>query len=59
MGTNAAPPTVPTNSAEAHRLLLQAQFWYYRGARDGYTRAASYIFCAIHTTRNNNHLASG
>ena len=31
MDTNAAPRTVPTNSAEAHRLLLQAQFWYYRG----------------------------
>jgi TolB-like protein/Tfp pilus assembly protein PilF len=47
MGTSVAPRTVPTNSAEAHSLLLQAQFWYYRATADGRRRAASYYQQAI------------
>ncbi len=47
MGTSAAPRTAPTNSAEAHRLLLQAQFWYSRGGADDFRRAASYYQQAI------------
>jgi TolB-like protein/Flp pilus assembly protein TadD len=48
MGNNAAARAVPTNSAEAHRLLLQAQFWLYRGTDDAQSRAASYYQQAIH-----------
>jgi adenylate cyclase len=47
MGTNSATRAVPTNSAEAHSLLLQAQFWLYRGTDDA-RRAASYYQQAIH-----------
>jgi TolB-like protein/Flp pilus assembly protein TadD len=47
MGTTSAPRAVPTNSAEAHRLLLQAQFWYYRGTADDLKKAASYYQQAI------------
>ena len=47
LGTNAAPRTVPTKSAEAHGLLLQAHFLVYRGSLDDSRRAASYYQQAI------------
>jgi len=47
MGTSAAPRTVPTNSAEAHTLLLQAQFFFDRGSGDDNKKAASYYQQAI------------
>jgi tetratricopeptide (TPR) repeat protein len=47
MGTDTVPRTAPTNSAEAHSLLLQAQFWLYRGTEDGLRKAASYYQQAI------------
>jgi TolB-like protein/Flp pilus assembly protein TadD len=47
MGTNTAARPVPTNSAEAHTLLLQAQFLAYRGTGDDTERAVSYYQQAI------------
>jgi TolB-like protein/Flp pilus assembly protein TadD len=43
----ATPRAVPTNSAEAHRLFLQAQFLLYHGSRDSPKRAARYYQQAI------------
>ncbi len=47
MGTDAVTRTVPTNSAEAHGLLLQAHFLLYRGSEDDLRKAASYYQRAI------------
>ncbi len=47
MGGNAAPRAVPTHSAEAHRMLLQAQFLHNRGSEDDIKRAAGYYQQAI------------
>ena len=47
MDSNAAPRTAPTHSAEAHRLLLQAQFFLSRETADDSRRAATYYQQAI------------
>jgi len=47
MDTNVAPRTAPTNSPEAHSLLLQAQFWLNRSTADGRSRAVRYYQQAI------------
>ena len=52
IGSRAAPRVVPTNSAEAHGLLLQAQFWFYRGTVADSKRAASYYQQAINKDPN-------
>jgi TolB-like protein/Flp pilus assembly protein TadD len=47
MDANVASRTVPTTSAEAHRLFLQAQFLLHHGSRDSPKRAARYYQQAI------------
>jgi TolB-like protein/Tfp pilus assembly protein PilF len=47
LGATVVPRTAPTNNAEAHKLLLQAHFWLYRGTEVDTKKAASYYQQAI------------
>jgi TolB-like protein len=47
IGVNATTRAAPTKSAEAHSLLLQAQYWYSRRTADDFRKAASYYQQAI------------